>query len=548
MGLPGTPSRPYNRRVDTSSRFRDLTVAQFVEALASGEPVPGGGAPPRSPAAWAPRWSRWSPTSPRGARSTRSTPRCTPGRSPRRRSWWTASSPSPTRMPRHSPGYGAAMKLPRETDEERAARTAAIREAALAATLSPLRTVEACAGGRRARRGARRPQQQERVVGPRGRGADVRRGLPLRRRERVHQPAEPRRRAPGPRALRADRGHRGRRRAAGLPDPRAGPWRRVARTRCPPTRHDRLRRRRRAAPPARRPDRHRRSASRSPPTSPRSSDGVRLHAGARRRGRRQGRAVGGLPAQDPRRLPPGRASRTAWSSCPRTPTRPTSGPRCASSRPTPTWPGSSPRCRSRRASALQGRDRRPGPAARHRRDPPAQRRAPVARATTASCRRPPTPASRSSSRAASRSPASTPSSSAAPTSSASRRRSCSCARTPRSRSATARPQDLADVIRSADIVVVAIGRANFVTGDMLKPGAVVVDVGINVVDGKLTGDVEFASASRVASAITPGPGRRRAAHQRDPAHPPRAGRPRPGQGPGPAGRPLPRRRHAGGHA
>ena len=67
-------------------------------------------------------------------------------------------------------------------------------------------------------------------------------------------------------------------------------------------------------------------------------------------------------------------------------------------------------------------------------------------------------------------------------------------------------EHLADVIRSADIVVVAIGRAGFVTGDMLKAGAVVVDVGINVVDGKLTGDVDFPSASRVASAITPVPG------------------------------------------
>ena len=54
--------------------------------------------------------------------------------------------------------------------------------------------------------------------------------------------------------------------------------------------------------------------------------------------------------------------------------------------------------------------------------------------------------------------------------------------------------------------MVAIGKAGFVTGDMLKPGAVVVDVGINVVDGKLVGDVDFASASRVASAITPVPG------------------------------------------
>ena len=66
--------------------------------------------------------------------------------------------------------------------------------------------------------------------------------------------------------------------------------------------------------------------------------------------------------------------------------------------------------------------------------------------------------------------------------------------------------DLPSVIRAADIVVVAIGKANFVTGEMLKPGAVVVDVGINVVEGKLVGDVEFASAGLVASAITPVPG------------------------------------------
>jgi methylenetetrahydrofolate dehydrogenase (NADP+)/methenyltetrahydrofolate cyclohydrolase len=67
-------------------------------------------------------------------------------------------------------------------------------------------------------------------------------------------------------------------------------------------------------------------------------------------------------------------------------------------------------------------------------------------------------------------------------------------------------ENLADVVRAADIVVVAIGKANFVTGDMLKPGAVVVDVGINVVEGKLVGDVHFESAARVASAITPVPG------------------------------------------
>jgi methylenetetrahydrofolate dehydrogenase (NADP+)/methenyltetrahydrofolate cyclohydrolase len=61
-------------------------------------------------------------------------------------------------------------------------------------------------------------------------------------------------------------------------------------------------------------------------------------------------------------------------------------------------------------------------------------------------------------------------------------------------------------IRRADIVVVAAGRPGLVTGAMLKPGAVVVDVGINVVDGRIVGDVDFASAVEVASAITPVPG------------------------------------------
>jgi methylenetetrahydrofolate dehydrogenase (NADP+)/methenyltetrahydrofolate cyclohydrolase len=66
--------------------------------------------------------------------------------------------------------------------------------------------------------------------------------------------------------------------------------------------------------------------------------------------------------------------------------------------------------------------------------------------------------------------------------------------------------DLASHVRRADIVVVAAGHPGLVTGSMLKPGAVVVDVGINVVDGHLVGDVDFASAVEVASAITPVPG------------------------------------------
>jgi methylenetetrahydrofolate dehydrogenase (NADP+)/methenyltetrahydrofolate cyclohydrolase len=69
-----------------------------------------------------------------------------------------------------------------------------------------------------------------------------------------------------------------------------------------------------------------------------------------------------------------------------------------------------------------------------------------------------------------------------------------------------RTPDLAAVVREADIVVAAVGRAGLITGDMLKPGAVVVDVGINVTDAGLTGDVDFESAVQVASAITPVPG------------------------------------------
>ena len=70
-----------------------------------------------------------------------------------------------------------------------------------------------------------------------------------------------------------------------------------------------------------------------------------------------------------------------------------------------------------------------------------------------------------------------------------------------------RTKDLAAVTRRADILVVAIGKADYITGDMIKSGAVVIDVGMNRrADGKLTGDVDFASASEVASAITPVPG------------------------------------------
>ncbi len=76
-----------------------------------------------------------------------------------------------------------------------------------------------------------------------------------------------------------------------------------------------------------------------------------------------------------------------------------------------------------------------------------------------------------------------------------------------------RTRDIKSVTRQGDILIVAIGKAGFVTGEMIKPGAVVVDVGVNRVDDpslkkgyRLVGDVEFEEAKKVAGAITPVPG------------------------------------------
>ncbi len=70
-----------------------------------------------------------------------------------------------------------------------------------------------------------------------------------------------------------------------------------------------------------------------------------------------------------------------------------------------------------------------------------------------------------------------------------------------------RTQNLKEICLGADILVVAVGKANFVTGDMIKEGAVVIDVGMNRLDnGKLCGDVEYESAEKKASYITPVPG------------------------------------------
>lgn len=69
-----------------------------------------------------------------------------------------------------------------------------------------------------------------------------------------------------------------------------------------------------------------------------------------------------------------------------------------------------------------------------------------------------------------------------------------------------RTKDLSEELKRADILVSAIGKAHFITPAMVKQGAVVIDVGINQLDGKLVGDVDFAAVSAIASAITPVPG------------------------------------------
>jgi methylenetetrahydrofolate dehydrogenase (NADP+) / methenyltetrahydrofolate cyclohydrolase len=67
-------------------------------------------------------------------------------------------------------------------------------------------------------------------------------------------------------------------------------------------------------------------------------------------------------------------------------------------------------------------------------------------------------------------------------------------------------RDLPEVVRRADILVAAIGKPRFVQGDWIKPGATVIDVGVNRVDGKLCGDVDFAAANGRAGVLTPVPG------------------------------------------
>ena len=130
--------------MDESSRFRDLTVAEFVQRLASGEPVPGGGAAAAIAgslgAALVTMVANLSLGRPKYAAHAGLNARAGAEAEALADRFLALADEDATAYA----GYGAAMKLPRETDEEKAARAAAIREAAHGATMAPLRTVEAC--------------------------------------------------------------------------------------------------------------------------------------------------------------------------------------------------------------------------------------------------------------------------------------------------------------------------------------------------------------------------------------------------------------------
>jgi formiminotetrahydrofolate cyclodeaminase len=136
--------RPYNRCVEPSARFRDLTVAGFVERLASDDPVPGGGSAAAVAASLAaglvamvaslskdrPKYAQHAALHQEAADAARALAD---------RFLALADEDAEAYA-----GFGAAMKLPRDTDEEKAARSAAISNAAQAASDVPYRTVEAC--------------------------------------------------------------------------------------------------------------------------------------------------------------------------------------------------------------------------------------------------------------------------------------------------------------------------------------------------------------------------------------------------------------------
>lgn len=129
--------------METTERFRDLTVADFVQQLASGEPVPGGGAAAAIAgslgAALVAMVANLSEGRPRYAEHAALHARAIPAAQELVDRMLTLADEDAAAFA----GYGAALKMPRDTEAQKAVRSAAVGEAALAATLSPLRTVEA---------------------------------------------------------------------------------------------------------------------------------------------------------------------------------------------------------------------------------------------------------------------------------------------------------------------------------------------------------------------------------------------------------------------
>ncbi len=134
------------RDVEPNARFRDLTVADFVQQLASGEPVPGGGAAAAIAgslgAALVAMVANLSTDRPRYAEHAALHVQAATAAQALVERFLALADEDATAYS----GYGVAMKMPRDTDEEKAARAAAIRGAAHAATMAPLRTVEATLG------------------------------------------------------------------------------------------------------------------------------------------------------------------------------------------------------------------------------------------------------------------------------------------------------------------------------------------------------------------------------------------------------------------
>lgn len=142
---PGAFLGPYNRRVEPSTRFGDLTVAAFVDRLASAAPVPGGGSAAAIAASLAAGLvamvASLSQDRPKYAQhAALHAEAITAARALADEFLGLADEDAAAYA-----GYGAAMKLPRDTEQEREVRAAAIRQAARAASQVPFRTVQACA-------------------------------------------------------------------------------------------------------------------------------------------------------------------------------------------------------------------------------------------------------------------------------------------------------------------------------------------------------------------------------------------------------------------